>query len=95
MEMTKFEKAEQLIKENELDDALDLLGKISDFPNDESKVNIYLLKGMIFHKQQKWGELINQYNEVLEIDPENSVAKTGIEMAKSILGFYNPDMFNP
>ena len=33
--------------------------------------------------------------DILQIDPENQEAKSGIEMAKSILGYYTPDMFNP
>jgi hypothetical protein len=32
---------------------------------------------------------------VLELQPENQEAKTGLEMAKSILGYFTPDMFNP
>lgn len=93
--MINFEKAEQLIVENNLEEALLLLDEIDETMASENKVKIHLLKGQIFHKQHKWGDVINQYTEVLEIEPGNSIAKTGIDMAKSILGFYNPDMFNP
>jgi len=38
---------------------------------------------------------MNDYGSVLEIDPDNREAKSGIEMSKSILGYFTPDMFNP
>jgi len=31
----------------------------------------------------------------LENEPENQEAKSGIEMAGNILGYFTPDMFNP
>jgi hypothetical protein len=31
----------------------------------------------------------------LELDPDNPEAKSGLEMARSILGYFTPDMFNP
>lgn len=93
--MINIEKTEQLIIENKLEEALLILDDINETITSENKVKIHLLKGQIFHKQHKWGDMINQYSEVLEIEPDNSIAKTGIDMAKSILGFFNPDMFNP
>ena len=43
----------------------------------------------------KWGNAMNDYATVLEIDPNNQEAKTGLQMAKNILGYFTPDMFNP
>lgn len=55
----------------------------------------FLLRARIHFKMQNWGDAMNDYFCVLEIDPENKEAKSGIEMAKSILGYFTPDMFNP
>jgi hypothetical protein len=44
---------------------------------------------------QKWGDAMNDYSAVLDIEPLNQEAKAGMEMAKNILGYFTPDMFNP
>ena len=44
---------------------------------------------------QQWGNAMNDFSQVLDIEPENQEAKTGQEMAQSILGYFTPDMFNP
>jgi hypothetical protein len=44
---------------------------------------------------QKLGDAINDYSSVLELDPDNSEAKSGLQMAQNILGYFTPDMFNP
>jgi hypothetical protein len=38
---------------------------------------------------------MNDFAAVLDIDAQNAEAKTGLEMAKNILGYFTPDMFNP
>jgi len=84
---------EKLIDDNRLDEALLQLENIGE-PNNLI-VHVCLLKGRIYQKQQRLGDAINEYSKVLEVDPENSLAKTGIEMAHSILEFFHPDMYNP
>ena len=53
------------------------------------------LRGRIYYKMEKWGDAMNDYSTILEIDPENTEAKSGLEMARNILGYFTPDMFNP
>ena len=55
----------------------------------------FLMKGKIEQKFQNWGEAINAFNKVLEIDPENSEAQNNLHLIRNILNFWNPDMFNP
>lgn len=55
----------------------------------------FLLRGRIHYRMQKWGDAMNDYSSVLELDPDNQEAKSGLEMAKNILGYFTPDMFNP
>lgn len=90
MEITE---AVKLFEQNELYKALDILNVIMlDEPDD---CQALMLRARILYKMQKWGEAMNDYALVLDFDPDNAEAKSGLEMAKSILGYFTPDMFNP
>ncbi|MFY9152113.1 MAG: tetratricopeptide repeat protein [Prolixibacteraceae bacterium] len=85
--------AKQLFEQNEIKRSLAVL-------NECISVNVcdyqsFLLRGRIFYKMQKWGNAMNDYSSVLELDPDNQEAKTGLELTRNILGYFNPDMFNP
>jgi len=58
-------------------------------------VEYLLIKGRIEQKFQNWGEALNAYNQVLEKEPENILAKNNLELIENILNFWNPEMFNP
>lgn len=83
----------QLFEQNELNKAIEILNDIISV--NSSEIQSLLLRARIYYKMQKWGDAMNDYCSVLEIDPDNQEAKSGIEMAKSILGYFTPDMFNP
>lgn len=83
----------QLFEQNELNKAIEILNEIISV--NSSEIQSLLLRARIYYKMQKWGDAMNDYCSVLEIDPDNQEAKSGIEMAKSILGYFTPDMFNP
>ena len=85
--------AKLLFEQNELDNALEILDQL--IVSNPSDIQSLLLRGRIFYKMQKWGDSMNDYTSVIEIEPENPEAKSGLEMAKSILGYFTPDMFNP
>jgi tetratricopeptide (TPR) repeat protein len=85
--------AKQLFEQNELDKALQILNEF--ILTNESDVQALNLRGRIHFKLQKWGNAMNDYSSVLETDPENAEAKAGLAMAKNILGYFTPDMFNP
>jgi nicotinate-nucleotide adenylyltransferase len=83
----------QLIKQNETAKALEILNDhLASVPFD---LDALLFRGHIHYKMQNWGEAMNDYSAVLELDSNNQEAKTGLEMAKNILGYFTPDMFNP
>lgn len=63
--------------------------------SDGANVEALLLRGMIYYRMQKWGDAINDFASVLENNPDHAEAKSRMEMAKSILGYFTPDMFNP
>lgn len=85
--------AKSLFEKNDLISSLEVIGRY--IGQDKKNVEALLLRARIQYKMQRWGDAMNDYYAVLEIDPENPEAKTGVEMAKSILGYFTPDMFNP
>ncbi len=88
-----FDDARTLFEQNELNQSLEVLNMIlTEKSTDVLSLN---LRARIHFKMQKWGNAMNDYALALEIDPENQEAKSGMEMAKSILGYFTPDMFNP
>jgi regulator of sirC expression with transglutaminase-like and TPR domain len=83
----------QLVDQNEWSTALGMLNdRILSDPDD---VQAMQLRGRIRYKMQDWGGAMNDFSQVLELDPGNREAKSGFEMAQNILGYFTPDMFNP
>jgi tetratricopeptide (TPR) repeat protein len=83
----------QLVEQNELSRSLEILNEW--IQSDSNDAQALLLRGRIHYKMQKWGEAMNDFSSVVELDPNNSEAKSGLEMAQNILGYFTPDMFNP
>ncbi|MCE4566475.1 tetratricopeptide repeat protein [Maribellus sp. CM-23] len=75
-------------KASEAKEAFDLIGAFN-------SVDYFLVKGSIEQKFQHWGEAINAYNRVIEIDPDNEEAKNNLHLIQNILNFWNPDQYNP
>jgi nicotinate-nucleotide adenylyltransferase len=90
MEITE---ARKLFDQNKLNQAIEVLNVIIfQKPGD---CQALLLRARIHYKMQKWGDAMNDYALILDFEPDNAEAKSGLEMAKSILGYFTPDMFNP
>lgn len=88
-----IEEIKQMIERNELIQSLEILNRqIHAKPNNAEEL---LLRARILYKMQKWGDAMNDFGAVLDIDPQNAEAKAGLEMARNILGYFTPDMFNP
>jgi len=85
--------AKALFDQNELTGSLETVSRY--IVNEKDNGEAFLLRARIKYKMQRWGDAMNDYYSVLEIDPNNQEAKSGIEMARSILGYFTPDMFNP
>jgi len=83
----------QLVEQNELSRSLEILNER--IQSDSNDVQALQLRGRIHYKMQKWGEAMNDFSSVLELEPDNPEAKSGLEMARNILGYFTPDMFNP
>ena len=91
--MTQNKKIQNLYELNQLEDAEKQAWKELDIH--AGNPDLHFLLGRIYYKKQEWGRAINQFRRVLEIDPEYPEAKEQIEMVNTILGYFNPDMFNP
>lgn len=61
----------------------------------QDTVSYYLVKGAIEQKFQNWGEAINAFNKVLELESDNVEAVNNLHLIQNILNFWNPEMFNP
>ncbi|WP_372773449.1 tetratricopeptide repeat protein [Mangrovibacterium sp.] len=89
----QIDKIRDLITENQLAEATCIIQDGLATRADDA--DLHFLLGQINVKQEKWGSAINQFNRVLEIDPDYPAAQSRIEMARSILGYFNPDLLNP
>jgi len=85
--------AKLLLEQNELDKAIQILNEL--ILTNGSDIQALNLRGRIHYKMQMWGNAMNDYAAVIEIDPGNAEARSGLIMAENILDYFTPDMFNP
>jgi cytochrome c-type biogenesis protein CcmH/NrfG len=91
--MDKFTRAKQLFDQHDLNGSLQLLDEC--IATGRGDAGVFGLRARIWFKQQNWGKAMNDFLSVLELDPENQEALSGLEMSRNILGFFNPDLHNP
>ena len=89
----KFFDAQQLFDRNDLAGSLQILNEA--ILDEKADKQLFGLRARIRFKLQDWGGAMNDYASVLELEPDNQEAKTGLEMTRNILGYFNPDLFNP
>jgi hypothetical protein len=90
MDITELKK---MVEQNELLKPLEILNEWIEL--NSSDVQVLQLRGRIHYKMQNWGMAMNDFSSVLELEPDNPEAKSGLKMAQNILGYFTPDMFNP
>ena len=91
MSSEKLKRVEELIREEK---ALEARKVFNDIEQVET-IQYYLIKGKLEQKFQKFGDAINAFSKVIELDPENIEAKNNLHLIQNILNFWNPEMFNP
>jgi lipopolysaccharide biosynthesis regulator YciM len=62
---------------------------------DPNNVQLLIERGKLYHKMQVWGKALNDFNRVLELEPNQQIARTYKEMATQILSFRHTDLWNP
>lgn len=87
-----LEKAKSLIKEGEINNAIELLENILN-SNQSSSDEVFYQLGNAYRKLGNWQDALNNYQEAININPD-SPAKEARQMIMDILNFYNKDMFN-
>ena len=81
----------QFIENKEYEKALEKLNNI--LVDDSENIEYLILRGDIFHLQQKFSKALNDYNRVLKLNPENKFLSSKTEMIKDILKFQALDIF--
>ncbi len=91
MNNDKLDKVNSLLNEERVDEAFHLFQKLQVLETEE----YWLTKGKLEQKFQHWGNAMNAFSKVLEINSENSEATNQLHFIHNILNFWNPEMFNP
>jgi tetratricopeptide (TPR) repeat protein len=84
--------AKEKIEINQFKEALELLNHtiIKGLEKEEA----YYLRGILKNQLQDFGGAINDFYKVLEMNPNNTLAKQRIELIMNILDFRNMEMYN-
>jgi len=57
---------------------------------------LYFMRAELFYKLNRYGDAINDYNKVVELNPENKEAAGKIDLIHTILRYHNTDIYaNP
>jgi len=91
MNSDRLNRVEELILEEKALEAR----KIFDDIEPEETVLYYSVKGKLEQKFQNFGDAINAFSKVIEMEPDNINAKNNLHIIQNILNFWNPEMFNP
>jgi cytochrome c-type biogenesis protein CcmH/NrfG len=85
--LERIAEAERLFKEYKIEEAGELLQMtLIDEPDNKKAL---LLLGKIHSRTQNFGEAMNCFNQVLNSEPQNSEALTGLQLIKNILQLTN------
>lgn len=80
---SRIEKINNLIEQYELDAALKLIA--GELEHNKDDVEVLCQKGKILTKMQQYGDALNVYKQVLDINPGFEQAETAITMIDNIL----------
>lgn len=85
--MDKIQEARQLFGQFKLDESQALCNAVLlDHPN---QIEALLLSAKIASQKQDYGQALNYYNRIIELEQNNQEAKTAIQLIQNILGISN------
>jgi tetratricopeptide (TPR) repeat protein len=90
---TDYEKGLEALYASDLAKAESLFSKAIE--KDPLNAEAYFYRGKAKWQNGNLPAAINDFNKVLELKPLHNQARVSIEMVKQILGFRNPDLYNP
>ena len=62
---------------------------------DKANIEAQFQIGELYHQIGNLPEALSAYLHTTDLDPEHKKANVKIEMIKSIMDFFNPDLYNP
>lgn len=86
-------KAEKLLNEGKLQEALCEINVF--LKTDPFDIEGLLLRAKIYYRLQKWGDVLNDLNLIVDKDQDNQTAKNYKTMVLDILTYWNKDNYNP
>ena len=90
--MSVFQKIEELINENRLNDALLLLN--NEIPQSQNNDKLYFTRGKLHWRLGNKSQAITDYEHAVDINPD-SPARIALDNARDVIAFFNPDLYNP
>lgn len=90
--MSVFQKIEELINENRLEEAIiELNFAIESGANND---RLYFERGKLHWRMGNRAQAITDYEHAVAINPQ-SPARIALDNAHDVISFFNPDIFNP
>lgn len=83
----------QALYAGDLVKAEELLNKAIE--NDPLNAEAYFYRGKVRWQSGSLPAAINDFNKTLDLKPLHNQAKVSLEMVNQIMGFRNPDLYNP
>lgn len=90
--MSVFQKIEELINENRLNDALLLLN--NEITQSQNNDKLYFTRGKLHWRLGNKSQAITDYEHAVDINPD-SPARIALDNARDVIAFFNPDIYNP
>lgn len=90
--MSVFQKIEELINENRLEEAILLLN--NDIERNKNNDKLYFTRGKIHWRLGNKSQAITDYEHAVAINPQ-SQARIALENARDVISFFNPNLYNP
>ena len=88
------EEIRQMAKSGRRQEAIDILSRMLD-EGEGNREEVLLELGVLYNSMADTTKALNCLNEVLRINPENTKARTYVQMINGILNYYCKDLLNP
>lgn len=92
MFMQEFKKeVSNYIQKNKFNEALDVVNQ--EISKDSKNIDLYIMRGDLYYRMQKFADALNDYNKVLKVDKTNKSISSKVELIKGILKFEALDIY--
>lgn len=88
------EEIRQMAKSGRRQEAIDILSRMLD-EGEGNREEVLLELGVLYNSMADTTKALNCLNEVLRMNPENTKARTYVQMINGILNYYCKDLLNP